>query len=103
MPYTRGFVSPALLNRHFHDHGADFAAATPQEYEGLADAFLGGPLTPTALSCARRRGDIVRYDPTTQEFGVLSSTGVIRTYFKPDPAIHGYATNYDYFLAECAR
>jgi hypothetical protein len=26
--------------------------------------------------------------------------GTIKTYYKPDPAIHGYATNLDYFNAQ---
>ena len=33
----------------------------------------------------------------------MSSTGVVRTYYKPDPALHGYPTKLDYFLAECAK
>lgn len=42
-------------------------------------------------------GDKVRYDHTTNEFGILSSGDVIRTYFKPDPTDHGFSTNLDYF------
>jgi hypothetical protein len=26
--------------------------------------------------------------------------GTIRTYFKPDPSVHGYATSLDYFNAQ---
>jgi filamentous hemagglutinin len=40
------------------------------------------------------------YNPSTNEFAVVTSNGIIRTYFKPDPAIHGYKTNLDYYNAQ---
>jgi filamentous hemagglutinin len=39
----------------------------------------------------------VRYNPTTEEFGVISANGSIRTYYRPDPAVHGYSTHAEYF------
>lgn len=44
-------------------------------------------------------GDIVRYNPGTDEFGVVSSGGSICTYYKPDPAVHVKSSNLDYFNA----
>ena len=40
------------------------------------------------------------FDPTTDTFGVMDANGAPRTMFKPDPAVHGYPTNLDYFNAQ---
>jgi hypothetical protein len=93
------FGSDAKLQDHFARHGGDFGAATATEYQGQADAFLTGPKPSGALEKIRPNGDIVRYNPVTDEFGVASPTA-IRTYYKPDPAVHGYPTNLDYFNAQ---
>jgi filamentous hemagglutinin len=45
----------------------------------------------------RSDGDVVRYNPNTDEFGVGSSGGSICTYYKPDPAVHGKRSNLEYF------
>ena len=66
----------------------------------MADAFLNGPRGTGVLQKVRANGDIVRYDPATQAFGVVKPDGTIRTYYKPDPAVHGYPTNLDYFNAQ---
>ena len=102
MPYTLGF-DPILLPRHYADHGPDFAAATAADYERLADQFLGGPPTDATRESRRVNGDFVRYNEVTEEFGILSAANVIRTYYKPDPAIHGFPSNLHYFWAECLR
>lgn len=102
MPFTSGF-DPAELPDHFTKHGAEFGAATAQIYEQMADIFFGGPTPATTHECVRSRGDVVRYDTGTDEFGVVDRNGIIRTYFKPDPRRHHKPTNYDYFLAECQR
>jgi len=113
---TLGF-DPVLLPDHFQWHGADFAVGSKEEYENLADTFLGGPKAPTAEECNRLGGDVVRYDPMTEEFGVLGTDGVIRTYYKPVPChtlppakrvrpdgrknCHGLRTNREYFKRTC--
>ena len=48
----------------------------------------------------RANGDIVRYDPRTNTFGAMDASGAPRTFFKPDPSVHGYQTNLDYFNAQ---
>jgi filamentous hemagglutinin len=95
-----GFASDAQRQDHFDRHGSDFGAATPEEYERQADDFLNGPRGDEVLEKVRPNGDIVRYNPTTDEFGVTRADGTIRTYFKPDPAVHPYPTNLDYFNAQ---
>src|SRR5262245_42404810 len=82
---TRGFFGPTQLCGHFQEHGADFGCKTAQQYEALADAFLTDPLLPTVKQCVRAQGDICRFDIISQAFGVLSGSGVIRTFYKPIP------------------
>jgi hypothetical protein len=94
------FATDAQLQSHFVDHGGDFGAKTPAEYQQQADTFLNGPRGSSVLEKIRSNGDIVRYDPATEEFGVAQGNGTIRTYFKPDASVHGYATNLDYFNAQ---
>jgi hypothetical protein len=69
------------------------------------------------LNAQRSKGDVLRYDPMTEEYGVLSTAGLIRTYFKPLPCIklpipmraavrmkgkcHPQTDNKEYFNAEC--
>jgi hypothetical protein len=94
------FADAAKRLDHYTRHGADFGATSAAQYEGMADTFLNGPRGTGVLEKVRANGDIVRYDPATQAFGVVKPDGTIRTYYKPDPAVHGYANNLDYFNAQ---
>jgi filamentous hemagglutinin len=85
--------------RHFQDHGGDFGATDVADYVKQAHDFLLNP-PPGTLTRIRADGDFVRYNPVTNTFGVLSKVGAPRTFFKPNPAIHGFATNLDYFNAQ---
>jgi pyocin large subunit-like protein len=116
---TKGFMNARQRNRHFNEHGADFGASNAREYEDAADRFLGGTLSVGMHECTRKQGDKIRFDPRSQEFGVIDSGGIIRTYYKPIPCAevpaaireavrlagrcHRYANNYLYFLAECKK
>jgi len=72
------------LTDHFIRHGSDFGAQTAAEYEKIASNFLTKAKPEGVLEKVRpNTGDILRYNPTTNEFGILSNNGVIRTYFKP--------------------
>jgi RHS repeat-associated protein len=85
---------------HFNDHGSDFPGVNNAlEYVADAQEFLRSPSAGT-LTKVRPNGDIVRYDPSSNIFGVMDSAGAPRTYFKPDPAQHGLPTNLDYFNAQ---
>jgi len=94
------FADEAKLQDHFQRHGSDFGAKTSVVYQQKADKFLTGSKPIGVLEKKRANGDKVRYNPFTDEFGVVSKNGVIRTYCKPDPNVHGYATNLDYFNAQ---
>jgi hypothetical protein len=88
---------PSELGDHYYRHGADFGATTMAEYAQQADNFLGGAKTGQTLERVRENGEIVRYNVITDEFGVIGPDGVIKSYFRPDPNRHGYASNLDYF------
>ncbi|MFI0416546.1 MAG: RHS repeat-associated core domain-containing protein, partial [Candidatus Thiodiazotropha sp.] len=85
--------------RHFKDHGAEFGAKNAVDYAKQAQQFLRNPPKGT-LSRTRANGDIVRYHPKTNTFGVMDKTGAPRTMFKPDRKVHGYKSNLDYFNAQ---
>ncbi len=100
--YTLGFFDPRDLAQHFDDHQHEFGVDTEEEYLMLADTFLGGQRDSDTFECRRQRdGSIIRYNRITDEFGVLTSTGNILTYFKLHPTIHRLPTNWDYVQREC--
>jgi hypothetical protein len=109
VPYTFGFADAFELAKHFDKHvirRREFSVSTPQGYELLADEFLGAPLDGDMEECYRTkrdgtRGDKIRYNRVTQEYGVLSNDEVIRSYFIPDPARHGKGTNLNFFNDTC--
>ena len=102
--YTRGFLSLVARSDHFVNHGVRLGINSEDEYESLADEFLGGPRKGTTLQFTRRwNGDIVRYDEVDDVFGVLSGDRFVRTFYRPDPEIHGEPTNLDYYLCEEAQ
>jgi len=71
------------------------------EYLTAADAFVGGPLPLGCLECLRVDGDRVRYNPATDEFGVLDTNlNIIRTYW----VLQGTKSdNMLYYQAQCPR
>ena len=94
------FGNSAKLNDHFARHGADFGSQNAATYEKEAGDFLSGVRDPATLSKVRVNGDSVLYNPNTDQFGVITNGGVIKTYYKPIPAVHGHASNLDYFHAQ---
>lgn len=89
----------ANAHRHYKDHGMEFRANNALDYVLKAHEFLHRPPRGT-LTRVRQNGDIVRYDPNTNTIGVMTKEGAPRTFFKPDPAKHGLASNLDYFRAQ---
>jgi pyocin large subunit-like protein len=85
--------------RHLKDHGADFGSKNAVDYVRKAQDFLHNSGA-GALSKTRANGDVVRFEPATNAFGVMDKTGAPRTFYVPDPAKHGYPTNLDYFHAQ---
>jgi pyocin large subunit-like protein len=99
--WTRTNSRTATQNafRHFRDHGADFGARNAVDYVTQAQQFFRSPPA-GRLTRVRANGDVVRYNPNTNTFGVMNASGAPRTFSKPDPSVHGYRTNLDYFNAQ---
>jgi len=96
----KGFADSSQLTDHFTKHRAEFGFNTESQYLQGAQNFIGTEGNTGVLSRVRANGDKVLYNPSTNEFAVVASDGTIRTYFKPDPDIHGYQTNLDYYNSQ---
>ena len=82
-PERAKFANSARRERHFRDHGKQFGSPTSKAYEQRAARFMGGQTRPGVMQGTRpRSGDVVRYNPKTREFGVISREGKIRTYYR---------------------
>lgn len=89
------------LADHFARHGGDFGAATEAQYAERASGFFQQGLRdglPTKLN--PKDGSIRIYDPESNTFGAYNADGTARTFYKPDPSQHGYATNWDYWVSQ---
>lgn len=72
----------AKIARLFERNGADFGAATAQEYLAKIEAFTARP--PAGTDRAERpNGDVLLYQASTNTFAVVSRDGVPKTMFKP--------------------
>jgi filamentous hemagglutinin len=117
VPVATAFFDYALLYEHFWDHGSDFGAKDEYDYQERAREFLNADLAvrTTVQECIRaRNGDVIRFDRTTDEYGVIGYDGIIKTYYKPVPRhsappgtppgkTHGFLTNELYFRDTCTR
>lgn len=88
----------STLDDHFARHGADFGATSADDYARQASEFLQQPGTLTKVD--PKTGVIRVYDPATDAFGAYNPSGTTRTFYVPDPAIHGYPTNLAYWNAQ---
>lgn len=92
--------NPKTLADHFQRHGGDFGARSADEYAQQASGFLQRGIKGGAQVKVDSRGVIRVYDPKTDTFGAYNPNGTTRTFYKPDPRIHGYPTNQAYFDAQ---
>jgi len=68
---------------HFKKHGAEFSEfSNAKQYVEGAKNFLHNSPTGTLMK-TRANGDILKYHPGTNTFGVMDASGVPRTMFKP--------------------
>jgi filamentous hemagglutinin len=72
--------------KHFQDHGADFGAINALDYVRKAQDFLWNPPGGT-LTKIRTNGDVLRYNPFTNTFGIMDANGTPRTFYKPTAGI----------------
>ena len=45
-------------------------------------------------------GDLVRYNLVLDVFGVMTRQGTVKTYFRPNPNMHDYSNNLEYFYGQ---
>jgi hypothetical protein len=97
---TKTRTGPQNAYQHFADHGPDFPdIQNSLEYVVKAQNFLRTPPGGT-LTRVRTNGDVVRWHRGSNTFGVMDSSGAPRTFFRPDPSVHGYDSNWDYFYSQ---
>jgi hypothetical protein len=102
-----GFATIGDVEGHYKKHvqeqlefGSDIGVI---EYGRRAMSFLMGNRKINTLEGRRSNGDMVRYNEITKEFGIISESGTIRTYFIADPYHHPFKTNLEYFYAELRK
>ena len=81
----------------------------------MAIAFMGEAKGVNVEECQRNSSrDLIRFNPSTQEYGVLSEDLIVLTYYKARPCAslphwepkvncHGEKDNLTYFRKECAK
>ena len=72
----------AKVARLFQRNGADFGAATAEDYLAKVQAFTARPPSGTER-VERANGDVLLYQASTNTFAVVSREGVAKTMFKP--------------------
>lgn len=72
----------AKITRLFERNGADFGAATAQDYLARIQAFTSRPPAGTDR-VERPNGDVLLYQASTNTFAVVSRDSVPKTMFKP--------------------
>jgi len=102
MPFANA-VERAL---HFKRHGHEFQAADEIQYEAMADAFMGGPMSISTRECTRQNGtDRLRFNVANDNFGVAVVAAVIvkTFYIVPPHQIIRRNGKVGFFNYECAR
>ena len=94
------WANPKTLADHFERHGKDFGVRTPQEYVQASSDFLRNSQVQRLPTKIGLDGTIRVYDPKTNTFGSYTAGGETRTFYKPDPSLHKYETNLDYWNAQ---
>lgn len=88
---------------HFNKHKNEFGSGiTKDEYlAGARNLLSSSPNGVNVFAKVRQSdGAYIVFNKSTNEFGIISKDGIIQTYYIPNPAKHGYKTNYDYYLSQ---
>jgi len=81
---STGFRSRERLEEHFQKHGAEFHAASADEYLRLAQSMRDRAAGGDVLELVRADGTVSRFDRATGAFLAFDADGVIRTFFRPN-------------------
>lgn len=79
---NRRYSAEENARSHFERDGADFGAATVEDFVAKAHAFTTRPPKGVAV-LTRANGDRLLYDETSNTFAVVTRSGAPRTMFKP--------------------
>lgn len=82
-----GFRSAALLDEHYHKHGAEFGHIDKKEYLRLAQELRDAPVGGAILEARRGNGEFSRFDKRHAYFGAYNPDGTIRTFFIPNDGV----------------
>ncbi|MEC9291418.1 MAG: hypothetical protein VX730_03355 [Pseudomonadota bacterium] len=79
-------TSEKSLNDHYAKHGKRVGdVSSADAYHNAAKRFLNSPPRGTLTRIREYNGDVVRYNPKTKLYGVISKHGEIQTFFKVGP------------------
>lgn len=79
-----GFRSRKLLEDHFARHGAEFRAASPEEYLALARSLRNTRAGGDVLEITRTQDRVIsKFDRRSGAFIAFDPDSTIRTFFKP--------------------
>ena len=81
--WGKEWTSPAGLERHFNDHGKKMGYTDSQKYLSGAKNFINGN-KPGTQSFISSDGKTYMYNPSTNQFAIVSPSGRIITYYLPD-------------------
>ncbi len=93
------FGNEKKFDKHFDKHvikQGEFGNITKDDYLKLANEFIDSS-GKNVLSRTASNGDILKFNNKTNEFSIVTKDGVVRTYHKLNPQIHGKGTNLDYW------
>ncbi len=94
------WADSSSLKRHVIDHGSDFGTDSAEDYAKMAQDFYQRGMADARSGIEVKVGQdgrIRMYNESTNIFGVYNPDGTTATFYKPDPADHGYATNREYW------
>lgn len=79
---NRSQTADAKAQALFERNGADFGAASAEDYLTKVKTFVDSP--PSGTDRAERpNGDVLLYHPASNTFAVVARNGTVRTMFKP--------------------
>jgi hypothetical protein len=88
--------------KQFDRNGADFGAASVDDYAAKAHAFIARPPR-GVLSLNRPNGDVLYYDPKSNVFAVADRQGAPRAMFKPRDGMSYWTQQKDRAAQQDAR
>lgn len=100
-PSTANWGNPATLPDHFSRHGPDFTWRSADEYARLAQDWKNANYRDPQVQVKEDSNTLRMWNPRTNTFGSYNKyNGATRTFYMPSPAIHGHATNEDYWAEQ---